>query len=57
MLTSTAARSNTAHTTTQGSTELWEWDTTQAADAFMLHDRIMRSYLSRFYGYEVRKRL
>lgn len=39
----------------QGSTELWEWDTSVAAEAFALHDTILRAYMSRFFGYEVRR--
>ena len=37
----------------QGSTELWEWDTELAAEAFQLHDRLMRQMMGNFYGYEV----
>ncbi|WIA33706.1 hypothetical protein OEZ86_006824 [Tetradesmus obliquus] len=36
-----------------GSTELWEWDTQQAAEAVDLHDKVLRQYLSDFGGYEV----
>lgn len=37
----------------QGSTELWEWDTELAAEAFLLHDRLLRTFMAAFYGYEV----
>lgn len=37
----------------QGSTELWEWDQQLASDAFQVHDRILRQYMTQFYGYEV----
>ena len=39
--------------TTQGSTELWEWDSAVAAEAFALHDALLRAHLARFRGYEV----
>ena len=31
-------------TDVQGSTELWEWDTEVAAEAFALHDRVLRQH-------------
>jgi class 3 adenylate cyclase len=37
----------------QGSTELWEWDQQLASDAFKTHDRVLRQYMTQFYGYEV----
>lgn len=37
----------------QGSTELWEWDSQLASEAFKLHDRVLRQYMTQFYGYEV----
>ena len=40
-------------TDVEGSTELWEWDADVASAAIALHDRLLRSYISRFYGYEV----
>ena len=41
-------------TDVEGSTELWEWDKAAMDEAQALHDRIMRSQLSNFCGYEVR---
>lgn len=40
-------------TDVQGSTELWEWDTELATEGLMLHDKVLRAYLARFFGYEV----
>jgi class 3 adenylate cyclase len=37
----------------QGSTELWEWDQQLASDAFKTHDRVLRQYMTQFFGYEV----
>ena len=37
----------------EGSTELWEWDAGSMMLAVSLHDRILRSQLSRFNGFEV----
>lgn len=42
------------HTDVEGSTELWEWDKDTMDVAQSLHDRLLRSQLSKFYGYEVR---
>lgn len=30
----------------QGSTELWEWDSQLASEAFKLHDRVLRQYMT-----------
>ena len=40
-------------TDVEGSTELWEWDKDTLSDAFALHDRILRSQLTKYFGYEV----
>ncbi|GAX75844.1 hypothetical protein CEUSTIGMA_g3287.t1 [Chlamydomonas eustigma] len=40
-------------TDVEGSTELWEWDTEIVAVAIDLHDKLLRSYMSKFNGYEV----
>lgn len=40
-------------TDVEGSTELWEWDRDAMDAATKLHDRVMRSKLSQFHGYEV----
>lgn len=40
-------------TDVQGSTELWEWNNRVMMEAINLHDRIMRSQISKFDGYEV----
>ncbi|KAK9802596.1 hypothetical protein WJX73_010556 [Symbiochloris irregularis] len=40
-------------TDVEGSTELWEWDKEAMDEAQAQHDRIMRSQLSHFCGYEV----
>lgn len=40
-------------TDVEGSTELWEWDREAMDAATKVHDRIMRSKLSDFHGYEV----
>eukprot|EP00775_Hariotina_reticulata_P002698 gene2698-2998_t len=40
-------------TDVQGSTELWEWDQQLASEAFKIHDRILRQYMTHFFGYEV----
>ena len=40
-------------TDVEGSTELWEWDNTAMTEAQAIHDRIMRSQLTEFCGYEV----
>ena len=40
-------------TDVEGSTELWEWDADVTSAAIALHDRLLRSYMGRFYGYEV----
>ena len=37
----------------EGSTELWEWDREAMDSATKVHDRIMRSKLGTFHGYEV----
>jgi class 3 adenylate cyclase len=39
--------------TCQGSTELWEWDQQLASEAFKIHDRLLRQYMTHFFGYEV----
>ena len=39
-------------TDVQGSTELWEWDEGVMNDAQSLHDRIIRSRITEFFGYE-----
>ena len=44
-------------TDVEGSTELWEWDTHTMVEAFALHDRLLRSQLGQFYGYEVSARV
>lgn len=33
-------------TQTQGSTELWEWNSQLASEAFKLHDRVLRQYMT-----------
>lgn len=43
----------TVLTDVEGSTELWEWNTEIMAQSIDIHDRIMRSQLSKFYGYEI----
>lgn len=30
----------------QGSTELWEWDSQLASEAFKVHDRVLRQYMT-----------
>lgn len=40
-------------TDVEGSTELWEWNNKVMMQAINLHDRIMRSQISKFGGYEV----
>lgn len=40
-------------TDVEGSTELWEWDKKAMDDAQAIHDRIIRSELKKFCGYEV----
>lgn len=40
-------------TDVEGSTELWEWDREAMDAATKVHDRIMRSKLASFHGYEV----
>ena len=40
-------------TDVEGSTELWEWDRDAMDAATKIHDRIMRSKLAEFYGFEV----
>ena len=40
-------------TDVEGSTELWEWDRDAMDAATKIHDRVMRSKLSLFHGYEV----
>ena len=40
-------------TDVEGSTELWEWDRCAMSEANAIHDRIMRSQLAKFCGYEV----
>lgn len=40
-------------TDVEGSTALWEWDREAMDAATKVHDRIMRSRLGAFYGYEV----
>ncbi|KAK9791857.1 hypothetical protein WJX73_005571 [Symbiochloris irregularis] len=40
-------------TDVEASTELWEWDRLSMMEAIAIHDRIMRSNLRRFQGYEV----
>ena len=37
----------------EGSTELWEWDSDAMMEALNLHDRIIRSQLAQYCGYEV----
>lgn len=39
-------------TDVQGSTELWEWNNKAMMEAINLHDRIMRSQITKFGGYE-----
>ena len=39
-------------TDVQGSTELWEWNNKAMMEAINLHDRIMRSQMTKFGGYE-----
>jgi hypothetical protein len=34
----------------QGSTELWEWDSQLASEAFKLHDRVLRQYMTQVCG-------
>ena len=40
-------------TDVESSTELWEWDRVSMMEAIAIHDRIMRSNLRRYHGYEV----
>jgi class 3 adenylate cyclase len=40
-------------TDVEGSTELWEWDRDAMDAATKVHDKIMRSKLSAFHGYEI----
>ena len=40
-------------TDVEGSTELWEWDTEVMSAAIDMHDRVLRSTMSKFFGYEV----
>lgn len=40
-------------TDVEGSTELWEWDREAMDAATKVHDRVMRSRLTDFHGYEV----
>ncbi|KAK9788833.1 hypothetical protein WJX73_006132 [Symbiochloris irregularis] len=40
-------------TDVEGSTELWEWDEDAMTEAQAIHDRIIRSQLQKFAGYEV----
>ena len=40
-------------TDVQDSTELMEWDADVTTDAIALHDRLLRSYMTHFYGHEV----
>ena len=40
-------------TDVEGSTELWEWDTTAMLQAVAAHDRAMRSLMVLHHGYEV----
>jgi hypothetical protein len=35
-----------AHAHAQGSTELWEWDSHLASEAFKIHDRVLRQYMT-----------
>lgn len=37
----------------EGSTELWEWNADVMMAAISLHDRIIRSQLAQYCGYEV----
>ena len=37
----------------EGSTELWEWDAVTMMTAINLHDRIIRTQLAQYHGYEV----
>ena len=40
-------------TDVESSTELWEWDRVSTMEAIAIHDRIMRSNLRLYHGYEV----
>ncbi|KAK9818038.1 hypothetical protein WJX72_006076 [[Myrmecia] bisecta] len=40
-------------TDVEGSTELWEWNHEAMNEAIDVHDRVMRSQLTKFHGYEV----
>ena len=40
-------------TDVEGSTELWEWNRNAMTLATETHDRLIRSQLSRFHGYEI----
>lgn len=37
----------------QGSTELWEWDSPLASEAFKLHDRVLRQYMTQVWAHAV----
>ena len=41
-------------TDVQGSTRLWEWDSSAMAAAISMHDTLLRKLLRRYRGYEVR---
>lgn len=41
------------NTDVEGSTELWEWNREVMDLATKVHDRVMRSKLTAFHGYEV----
>lgn len=43
----------TVFTDVEGSTELWEWNTEVMAQSIDIHDRVMRSQLSKHCGYEI----
>ena len=40
-------------TDVEGSTELWEWDSQTMMAAISLHDKLMRSLMAHYHGYEV----
>ncbi|KAG1674923.1 hypothetical protein FOA52_014716 [Chlamydomonas sp. UWO 241] len=40
-------------TDVEGSTELWEWDTEVTSVSIDVHDRLIRQFIAKFYGYEV----
>lgn len=41
------------NTDVEGSTSLWEWSHSVAMKAIDMHDRIMRSKMAEFHGFEV----